>query len=66
MTIKSRISKLEHTNGLHDKLEVIVVCSDDDPEALQRERFGPDGAPPNVTVLLVNTFVPRCKYGIVP
>ena len=65
MSIKSRISKLELTNGLQDKLEVIVVCSDYDPEALKRERFGPDGPPPNVTVLLVHTFVPRSKYGIV-
>jgi len=65
MSIKSRISKLERTNGLDNKLEVFVVCADEDPEALKRERFGPDGPPPNATIVFVNTGVPRSEksYG---
>jgi len=61
MSIKSRISKLERTNGLDGKLEVFVVCSDEDPEVLKLERFGPDGPPPSATIVFVNTGVPRSE-----
>jgi hypothetical protein len=61
MSIKSRISKLESINDLDNKLEVIVVCNNEDPKILKRERFGPDGPPANATIVLVNTGVPRSE-----
>ena len=62
MSIKRRIRKLEtlqsKTNG---GLVIIAYGPNDDADELQRERFGLDGPPPGVTVLLVNTGVSRSK-----
>ena len=62
MSIKHRIRKLEtvqaKTNG---GLVIIAYGPNDDAEKLQRERFGLDGSPLGVTVLLVNTGVSRAN-----
>ncbi|PPR71040.1 MAG: hypothetical protein CFH03_02271 [Alphaproteobacteria bacterium MarineAlpha3_Bin2] len=62
MSIKRRIRKLEtlqsKTNG---GLVIIAYGPNDDAKELQRERFGLDGPPLGVTVLLVNTGVSRSK-----
>ena len=62
MSIKRRIRKLEtlqsKTNG---GLVIIAYGPNDDAKELQRERFGLDGPPHGVTVLLVNTGVNRAN-----
>ena len=60
MSIKHRIRKLETVQAkANGDIVFIAYGPGDDPEELQRERFGADGPPAGVTVFLVNTGVPR-------
>ncbi len=60
MSIKHRIRKLETVQAkANGDIVFIAYGPGEDPEELQRERFGADGPPAGVTVCLVNTGVPR-------
>jgi hypothetical protein len=57
-TLKDSVALQSKTNG---GLMIIAYGPNDDAKELQRERFGLDGPPPGVTVLLVNTGVNRAN-----
>jgi hypothetical protein len=58
MRLKSRLQKLEMSEMTTGTVYVVQGPNDDHDELL-RERFGEDGPPAGLTVILVNTGVPR-------
>ena len=60
MSIKNRIAKLEtkHASG---GLVLINFYPGDDEDDLLRERFGADGSPPGMMVILIRKFASRSE-----
>jgi hypothetical protein len=58
MRLKSRLRKLEMSDKTAETI-FVVQGPDDDRETLLFERFGKKGPPTGITVIFVNTGVPR-------
>jgi hypothetical protein len=62
MRLKSRLRKLEMSEKAVGTV-FVVQGPDDDRETLLRERFGEDGPPTGLTIIMVDTGVPRARLG---
>jgi hypothetical protein len=62
MRMKSRLRKLEMSEKTAGTV-FVVLGPDDNRDELLRDRFGEDGPPAGLTIIMVDTGVPRARLG---